>query len=97
MKIEHVHGVELEHLMTKLFACKKSQMGGLIGADALEDKPLDAAILSIGKLYCGDHDEEIDKFLDTWKTVFKYPDENAQYTMEQYIDELEKLINLLSA
>ncbi len=40
-------------------------------------------------------DDKINQFVCTWETVFNYPDENQEYTIEQYIKELRELISIL--
>jgi hypothetical protein len=70
-------------------------MGGLIDASHFERNPFHAALICISKLYTGRNNEEIDRFACTWETVFNYPDENKEYTAEQYIKELRNLIEIL--
>lgn len=97
MKIEHFNGVTLEHIVTGVFSYDRGHMGGIINSDTFEHSPLLAAYLVITKLYkdVEIQDKYIEKFIDKWKTVFEYPDENEEYTFEEYADELRELIRAL--
>ena len=95
MKVNHVDAIELEELMCQVFRCGRFGVGGFVDADILEDNPFEATILCVGKLYNGHHEEEISSFARKWRSIFEYPEESEEYTMVQYIKELEELIRLL--
>lgn len=95
MKITHNDAIIIEHIVSNLYNCNQGGMGGIIEANHFEHNPFHAALICISKLYTGKGDDIIDQFVCTWETVFKYPEENPDYTVEQYINELRKLIALL--
>ena len=100
MNISHIEAYEIETLVSKAMNCNKSELGGIVSADWFEKRPFDAAIICITKLYRKDLSQsqinEVNDFINTWKTVFDYPDENLNYTVAVYINELKNLINQLS-
>ncbi len=69
----------------------------IINSDTFEHDPLLASYLIIAKLYKNSEtqDKYIDGFMNKWKTVFKYPDENEGYTFKEYTDDLRELIKVL--
>lgn len=95
MEINHVDAIELEELVCQVFHCNRFGVGGFVDADILEDNPFEATTLCIGKLYNGLHDEEISSFARKWRSIFEYPEESKEYTMSQYINELDQLIHKL--
>lgn len=95
MKVTHSDAIELENIVSGLCESYQSGMGGIISADRFERNPFQAALICVSKLYKGEHDSEIDQFVTTWETVFNYPEENQEYTIEQYIGELKIIIALL--
>ncbi len=97
MNIEHSDGVTLEHIVSDVFSCDRGNMGGIINSDTFEHEPLLASYLIIARLYKNSEtqDKYIDDFMNKWKTVFKYPDENKEYTFKEYKDELRELIKAL--
>lgn len=88
-------GKELEDIVCNIIGCDYADIGGLASESTLSSDPLIATYLCLGRLYDGTHNEDIGRFIDTWSTVFKYPDENQEYTEEQYVKDLKKLIELL--
>lgn len=96
MKITHNDAIILERIVCSLYEeSRQGSMGGIIEASRFERKPFHAALICISKLYSGMFDDKIDRFVCTWETVFNYPDENQEYTIEQYIKELRELISIL--
>ncbi len=95
MIITHNDAIILEHIVSNLYNCNQGGMGGIIEASHFERNPFHAALISISKLYKGLHDDKIDDFVCTWETVFNYPNENPNYTIEQYIKDLRTLISIL--
>lgn len=96
MKIVHNDGLILEGIVRKVFDnCDYGRMGGLITAGHFEYNPLDAALMCISRLYSYDDDNKIDEFYCKWSSIFKYPEENPEYTIQQYTDELKQLIEIL--
>lgn len=95
MQITHNDAVVIEHIVSNLYNCNQGGMGGIIDASHFEHNPFHAALICISKLYVGKHDDKIDQFVCTWETVINYPDENPEYTVEQYIKELRNLIDVL--
>lgn len=96
MKITHNNAVILEGIVCNLYnGARQGSMGGIIEAGHFERNPFHAALICISKLYSGMFDDKIDQFVCTWETVFNYPDENQEYTIEQYIKELRELISIL--
>lgn len=96
MKITHNDAIILERIVCDLYeGSHQGSMGGIIDASHFERNPFHAALICISKLYEGMYDEKIDQFLCTWETVFNYPDENQNYTIDQYIKELRELVKIL--
>lgn len=95
MTLTHQDGIDLEYIVCE--ACDKQElrMGGVNTADVYERYPYLAAVICIGRLVTNANEHEADKFVDKWKTVFEYPDENATYTFEQYAKELKELVHEL--
>lgn len=100
MNISHIEAYEIETLVSKATNCNKSELGGIVSADWFEKRPFDAAIICITKLHRKDLSQsqidEVNAFINTWKTAFDYPDENLNYTATMYINELKNLIDRLS-
>lgn len=82
-------GKELEDIVCDVIGCDYMDIGGLASGSTLSDNPFIATCLCLGKLYNGTHNEDIGRFIDTWSTVFKYPDESQDYTTERYVKELK--------
>lgn len=96
MMITHNDAMVLEKIVCGLYeGSHQGSMGGIIDASHFERNPFHAALICISKLYSGLSDDKIDQFVCTWETVFNYPDENQEYTIEQYIKELRELIAIL--
>ena len=100
MNISHIEAYEIEMLISKIMDCNKSELGGIVSADWFEKRPFDAAIICITKLYhkglSKSQIDEVNTFINTWKTVFDYPDENPNCTVDMYINQLRNLIDRLS-
>lgn len=97
MEIVHYDGVTLEHIVSDVFSCDRGAMGGIVNSGEFERQPLLASYLVIAKLYNNSETQDnlIDKFINKWGTVFEYPDENHEYTFQQYLKELRTLIQKL--
>lgn len=97
MQMSHYDGIILEHIVSEVFSCDRSDLGGIVNSDVFEHNPLLASYLIIAKLYRKSETQDccIEKFVNKWETIFKYPDENEKYTFKEYIDELRDLIENL--
>lgn len=96
MNVTHNDAIILERMVCNLYeGAHQGSMGGIIEASNFERNPFYAAIICISRLYSGMFDDKIDQFVCTWETVFKYPDENQEYTIKQYIEELRELISIM--
>ena len=80
MKSEHFDGIILEHICSDVFSCDRGGMGGIINSDTFNHNPLLVSYLIIAKLYKNSkiQDQYIGDFINKWKTVFEYPDENVK-------------------
>lgn len=100
MKISHGAAVHLETIVRSVFSCDRCGVCGLVDADIYESHPLEAAIACTSVLYrktVGDDvEDKVAEFFRKWRTVFDYPDDNQDCTIEMYMDELETIIDMLT-
>lgn len=97
MRIKHEDAVMLESLVRKTCKCQRYGIGGLVDADVYVKHPMEAFILCIGWTYHNTHNDEISAFERKWHTIFDYPEDNAKYTIEEFIHELEELIKIVES
>ncbi len=97
MKIEHADAVMLESLVRKTCKCQRRDIGGLVDADIYAKHPMEAFVLCIGWTYHNTCNDEISAFEDKWHTIFDYPEDNSEYTIDEFIRELEALIKLVES
>ncbi len=100
MKMKHIDGSALEEIVRNVYGCEYAGLCGMAFSDNFEAHPLEAAILCLAKLGDGlehgsDKYNKAADFLSIWRSVFEYPDEAEGYTAEQYIEELQQIVNLL--
>mgnify|MGYP004609039619 FL=1 len=95
MTVTHQDGIDLEYIVCDAYDKQEFQMGGINNADVYERYPYLAAVICISRLITKQNEHVADHFVNTWKTVFEYPDENHEYTFEQYAKELRELVNKL--
>lgn len=95
MKIEHADAVMLESVVRKACKCGRREIGGLVDADIYVGHPMEAYVLCVGWNYHKTHDEEIAAFGRKWRTIFDFPEENSEYTIDQFIHELNALVELI--
>lgn len=102
MKIDHGQATDLEMRVRQVYECERSGLCGLVEAGVYENYPLEAAVLCVAKLGAVVNPKSVvyqkaDAFIDKWRTIFRYPDENAEYTFEEYLKDLDGVIALLQA
>lgn len=95
MKISHSWATSIEGTVRHFLECEYQGYGGLVSADIYETQPLEAAVLLVGIFYRHKHDEEISAFFRKWRTAFRSPEENPEYTPERYNSELNELIKMI--
>lgn len=101
MKIDHGQATDLETRVRQVYGCERSGLCGLVEAGLYESDPLEAAILCVAKLGATVSPKSVayqkaDEFIDKWRTIFRYPDENEGYTFEEYLKDLDEVIALLN-
>ena len=95
-RINHNDAIELEYQVRRLFKCDRAGVSGMADADHLESRPMDAAVMVVSYIHAKglqSSETQYDEFLSKYDTIFRYPDENnAEYEVQNYIDELAKII-----
>lgn len=92
--IEHNQAIELELIVRKLYKCERGGVSRMVEADIFEDSPIEAAKLVISYIYAkglNETDDQYASFLD--KYIVMFSDVEDKVDAEQYIDELEEIVD----
>lgn len=93
---KHSYAVSLEHIVCNVYGCDRAGVGGLADADAIERKPLLAAILALSPAYLHtDKIDEVSEFFHKYGVMFDYPEENPMddAAWQEYVSTLRSLVN----
>ncbi len=95
MILDQQDAIALEYILRKLYNCERGGFGGFINSDHFARKPVDAALIALAHIYKGKKDEDIGDFLSKWEAFFDYPEDNSEFNVEMYINELSKIVETL--
>ncbi len=96
-KINHNDAVKLEWQVRRLYNCERSGVYGMVDADCFERHPMLAAVLVVTYIHVKGLEADslqYDDFLCKYEIIFENPEENnAENKVDNYIMELEKIID----
>lgn len=93
-KISWQHANTLENKIRKVYKCYSEEAMGIASTIYLESNPLDAALVILSPIVKEKGEiEEISNFIDKYICIFKLSDSFEDKDVNEYIEQLENLIN----